>query len=83
MARRRFQRGQLVREADRWVGRWREDVEMPDGTVRRARRAKSRAGYETLSYIAQSLKCFPPRQARHRPKLPVNPAATLCVAQVL
>lgn len=38
MARRRFQRGQLAREADRWVGRWREDVEMPDGTIKRVRR---------------------------------------------
>jgi integrase len=38
MARRRFQRGQLTRDGERWVGRWREDVELPDGTVKRVRR---------------------------------------------
>ena len=40
MARRRFQAGQLIRDKDRWVGRWREDVRGADGAVRRVRREK-------------------------------------------
>lgn len=35
MARRRFQRGQLLRSGDNWLGRWREDVVDASGVVKR------------------------------------------------
>lgn len=35
MARRRFQRGQLLRSGDNWLGRWREDVADDTGAVKR------------------------------------------------
>ena len=35
MARRRFQRGQLLRSGDNWLGRWREDVANDAGAVQR------------------------------------------------
>lgn len=35
MARRRFQRGQLLRSGDNWLGRWREDVADDAGAVKR------------------------------------------------
>lgn len=35
MARRRYQRGQLLRSGDNWLGRWREDVADANGVVRR------------------------------------------------
>lgn len=35
MARRRYQRGQLIRSGDNWLGRWRADVEHEDGAVKR------------------------------------------------
>lgn len=38
MARRRYQRGQLIREGSVWLGRWREDVVLADGEVKRVRR---------------------------------------------
>lgn len=38
MARRRYQKGSLERDGDRWVARWREDVLQPDGTVQRVRK---------------------------------------------
>jgi integrase len=34
-ARRRYQRGQLIRSGDNWLGRWREDVEDDTGAVKR------------------------------------------------
>lgn len=36
--RRRHQRGSLVDDGDRWIARWREDVRLPDGTVKRVRK---------------------------------------------
>jgi integrase-like protein len=38
IARRRYQRGSLTKESDRWLGRWREDVADDTGAVRRVRR---------------------------------------------
>lgn len=38
IARRRYQRGSLSKEGDRWLGRWREDVADDTGAVRRVRR---------------------------------------------
>jgi len=35
VARRRFQRGQLIRSGDNWLGRWREDVADDTGAVKR------------------------------------------------
>jgi integrase len=35
MARRRYQRGQLIRSGDNWLGRWREDVADDTGAVKR------------------------------------------------
>jgi hypothetical protein len=35
MSRRRYQRGFLRGEKDRWIARWREDVLLPDGEVKR------------------------------------------------
>lgn len=35
MARRRYQRGQLLRSGDNWLGRWREDVADDTGAVKR------------------------------------------------
>jgi integrase len=35
MARRRYQKGNLERRGDTWTLRWREDVELADGTIRR------------------------------------------------
>lgn len=34
----RYQRGSLIDDGDRWVARWREDVSLPNGTVKRVRR---------------------------------------------
>src|SRR6185437_14816933 len=33
--RRRYQRGQLIREGSNWLGRWREDVALASGAVKR------------------------------------------------
>lgn len=38
LARRRYQRGNVERRGDTWIGRWREDVINNDGVVRRFRR---------------------------------------------
>lgn len=35
MSRKRFQRGQLLRKGDNWLGRWREDVADDTGTIQR------------------------------------------------
>jgi len=35
MSRRRYQRGSLGQEEDRWIARWREDVLLADGEVKR------------------------------------------------
>ncbi|WP_433966012.1 tyrosine-type recombinase/integrase [Tunturiibacter gelidiferens] len=35
MARRRYQHGSLTRDGDRWIARWREDVALPSGEVKR------------------------------------------------
>jgi hypothetical protein len=34
-ARRRYQRGQLIRSGDKWFGRWREDVADYTGAIKR------------------------------------------------
>lgn len=38
LARRRFQRGSLIRRGDVWEGRWRVDLILPDGNRKRTRR---------------------------------------------
>ena len=38
MARRRYQRGQLVRDGSNWLGRWREDVVLASGAIKRVHR---------------------------------------------
>jgi integrase len=35
ISRRRYQRGSLREQGDRWIARWREDVLLPDGEVKR------------------------------------------------
>jgi integrase len=52
LARRRYQRGNVERRGDRWVGRWREDIIGNDGVVRRERR------YEVIGTI----KDFPTKR---------------------
>ena len=47
MARRRYQRGNVERCGDRWVGRWREDIIGNDGVERRQRR------YEIIGTIKE------------------------------
>ena len=47
LARRRYQRGNVERRGDRWVGRWREDIIGDDGVVRRQRR------YEVIGTIKE------------------------------
>ena len=41
MARRRFQEGQVYRRGKSWIGRWREDILLSSGNVRRIRRARA------------------------------------------
>lgn len=48
MARRRYQRGSLVKEGNRWVARWREDVVLPSGDVKRIRRKEVLGNIEEL-----------------------------------
>lgn len=38
MTRPRYQRGSLVDDGDRWIARWREDLILPGGTVKRVHR---------------------------------------------
>lgn len=52
LARRRYQRGNVERRGDRWVGRWREDIIGDDGVVRRQRR------YEVIGTV----KDFPTKR---------------------
>lgn len=40
MARRRYQRGQLIRSGDNWLGRWRADVADDAGAVKRVRKCE-------------------------------------------
>jgi len=50
MARRRFQHGHLRPRGNKWVGMWREDVVLPDGTVQRVRKSEiigTRQDYKT------------------------------------
>jgi len=47
LARRRYQRGNVERRGDRWIGRWREDIIGNDGVVRRERR------YEIIGTIKE------------------------------
>jgi hypothetical protein len=54
--RRRYQRGYLVDDGDRWIARWREDVRQPDGTVKRVRKKD----------VIASKKEFPTRQMAQR-----------------
>jgi integrase len=48
MARRRYQQGSLTKEGSRWVGRWREDVQLPSGDVKRIRRKEILGSLEEL-----------------------------------
>lgn len=48
MARRRYQRGSLSKDGDRWVARWREDVVLPSGDVKRIRRKEILGNIEEL-----------------------------------
>jgi hypothetical protein len=54
--RRRYQRGSLTKDGDRWIARWREDVRRPDGTVKRVRKK---------DVIASTKEC-PTRQTAQR-----------------
>lgn len=38
LVRKRYQRGQLIRQSDRWLGRWREDIVLADGSTKRVNR---------------------------------------------
>jgi integrase len=40
LARRRYQVGSVMQRGDNWIGRWREDVVGPDGSVRRVRKSQ-------------------------------------------
>jgi integrase len=56
LARRRYQNGQLINDGDRWIGRWREDVRMPDDTVKRVRRKEVLASTaDTTKRMAQRI----------------------------
>src|SRR5215472_10025231 len=56
LARRRYQNGQLIKDGDRWVGRWREDVRLPDDTIKRVRRKEILASTaDTTKRMAQRL----------------------------
>jgi len=58
MARRRFQRGHLRLRGDKWVGMWREDVLLPDGTVKRVRKSEiigTRQDYKTKHLATRGL----------------------------
>lgn len=48
MARRRYQRGSLDKVGDRWIARWREDVRLPSGEVKRIRRKEILGSIEEL-----------------------------------
>jgi hypothetical protein len=54
--RRRHQRGSLIDDGDRWIARWREDVRLPNGTVKRVRRKD----------VIASKKGFPTRRMAQR-----------------
>jgi hypothetical protein len=54
--RRRHQHGSLVDDGDRWIARWREDVRLPNGTVKRVRRKD----------VIASKKEFPTREMAQR-----------------
>src|SRR5712672_450173 len=41
MARRRFQEGQVYKRGKSWIGRWREDILLPSGNIKRIRRARA------------------------------------------
>src|ERR1700733_1699162 len=46
MARKRFQRGQLIRSASGWTARWREDVLNEKGEIERKRRKEFLGSHE-------------------------------------
>src|SRR5580698_2793127 len=46
--RRRYQQGSLMRDGDRWIGRWREDVTLPSGITKRIRRKELLGSIEEL-----------------------------------
>ena len=48
LSRRRYQQGSLTKDGDRWVGRWREDVQLPSGEVKRIRRKEILGTLEEL-----------------------------------
>jgi hypothetical protein len=59
MARRRYQKGQLIQKGKRrkvWVARWREDVIRPDGSRSRLRRSE----------VLGTLKQYPTRRLAER-----------------
>jgi integrase len=47
-SRTRYQQGSLTREGNRWFGRWREDVLLTDGTIKRLRRKQVLGTIEEL-----------------------------------
>lgn len=49
MARRRYQRGSLSKEGNRWIARWREDVALPSGEVKRVHRKEMLGTIEELA----------------------------------
>lgn len=48
MARRRYQQGSLSKEGNRWIARWREDVALPSGEVKRIRKKEILGTLEEL-----------------------------------
>lgn len=48
MARRRYQQGSLSKEGNRWIARWREDVALPSGEVKRIRKKEILGTIEEL-----------------------------------
>ena len=62
MARRRYQYGQVFPRGKRppvWVGRWREDVVMPDGVIKRVRKSEvlgTRKDYPTKRLALRALE---------------------------
>ena len=62
MARRRFQRGHLFLRGKRqkvWVAKWRDDVVLPDGSVKRVRRSEvlgSTMDYKTRRLAERALE---------------------------
>jgi integrase len=48
LSRRRYQQGSLTKDGNRWVGRWREDVALPSGEIKRIRKKEILGSLEDL-----------------------------------